>query len=60
MTLDNSKVQNKKFKSLSNKLLKFLSKYFAGIGKEKHLLNDYSIKQREKCQSECYAEYLNW
>ena len=60
MTLDNSKVQNKKFKSLWNEHLKILSKHFAGIGKEKHLLNDYSIKQREKCQSECYAEYLNW
>ena len=60
MTLGNSKVQNKKSKSLWNKHLKILSNYFAGIGKEKHLPNDYSIKQREKHQNECYAEYLNW
>ena len=43
MTLRNSKVQNKKFKSFWKKNLKFLSKYFPENEKEEHFQNDSSF-----------------
>ena len=43
MTLRNSKVQDKNFKSFSNKYLKCLSKHFAENWKKKLFPNDSSF-----------------
>ena len=62
MTLRNSKVQDKKFKSFWNKFLKFLSKHFAENGKEEENLRNwfFIFKQLEKRQKEYYPDNLNW